>query len=394
MTDREPAQAWEELCEALRRAGALVTGEGVPDSPRDRAEGFRYLTRLLAAGIVTCVAHADGDDPRFARMVDFDMRWGLDCPDCLYLYAGINGESAYRIWGKRGSAHHIDIQVTAGHFATGRIADWTTIASTNSQDLQVQADGSFELLLGSERHDGNWLPLAPGAEFVLVRQYFNDWDNEQPADIYIERVGANGPAQPPTTEQIAARLDKLAMWMERSSGLWEQMSKTALAMPPNSLTVHLPADAGERAGLRGQAYGLGNFRCAPDEAIIVELTPPACHYWSISLANWYWESLDFATRQTSLNGHQAVVDSDGVVRIVIAHADPGVANWLDTAGHIAGTLAARFLLADAAPAPQSRVVKLAELDAALPPDTRRVTAAERATIIERRRLAVLRRYRW
>jgi hypothetical protein len=220
-------EAWDALCEALRRAGQLVVGEGVPDAPRDRAEGFRYLTRLLAAGIVTCVAHADGDDPRFARMVDFDMRWGLDCPDCLYLYAGINGESAYRIWGNRGSAHHVDIQVTAGHFASGRIADWQTIASTNSQDLEVASDGSFELLLGAAERGGNWLPLAPGAEFVLVRQYFNDWENEQPADIYVERLGAEGPAPPPTTEQIAAGLDRLAMWMERSGGLWEQMSKTS-----------------------------------------------------------------------------------------------------------------------------------------------------------------------
>jgi hypothetical protein len=79
---------------------------------------------------------------------------------------------------------------------------------------------------------------------------------------------------------------------------------------------------------------------------------------------------------------------------VIAHKDPSVVNWLDTAGYTQGTLAARFLLADAAPAPEARVVKLAELASALPPDTRRVTAAERAATLDRRRLAVLRRYRW
>ena len=36
-----------------------------------------------------------------------------------------------------------------------------------------------------------------------------------------------------------------------------------------------------------------------------------------------------------LNGHQAVLD-DGVFRAVVAHRDPGVANWLDTAGNRRG----------------------------------------------------------
>jgi hypothetical protein len=367
-------------------------GEGVPDSPRDRAEGFRYLTRLLAAGIVTCVEHADGDDPSFARMVDYDMRWGLDCPDCLYLYAGVHGEAAYRIYGNRGSARHIDIQVNHGHFAEGDISKWGTISSASGLELRTEPDGSFELLLGGEQREGNWLPLAANASFVLIRQYFYDWEREQPAEIYIERVNS-GPSTPLRTDQIAARLSLLSMWIEKSGTLWEQMSKNALGLPPNTLTVFRSQDSDARAGLRGQAYGIGNFRCAPDEAVIVEFAPPPCQYWSIGLANWYWESLDFADRQTSLNGHQAALDADGVFRAVIAHEDPGLANWLDTAGHTQGTLAARFLLASDVPEPRTRVVTLADVQAELPESTPRIDAAARAEALDRRRRAVMRRYR-
>ena len=64
---------WEDLCGALSRASQRVVGEGVPDSPRDRAEGFRYLTRLLAAGTVVCIEHADPDYPEFGRMIDRTM---------------------------------------------------------------------------------------------------------------------------------------------------------------------------------------------------------------------------------------------------------------------------------------------------------------------------------
>jgi hypothetical protein len=171
------------------------------------------------------------------------------------------------------------------------------------------------------------------------------------------------------------------------------MSRGLLEVEPNSMIVHRPQDSDQRAGLGGQAYGMGNFACGPDEAVIVEFRRPDCRHWSVSLANFWWESLDFATRQTSLNGAQARIESDGVFRAVIAHEDPGVANWLDTAGHTRGTVAARFLLADEAPVPTFRRVSLAGLANELPPDTSRIDATERQRILERRYHAVLRRYR-
>jgi hypothetical protein len=138
---------------------------------------------------------------------------------------------------------------------------------------------------------------------------------------------------------------------------------------------------------------MGGFHCEPGEALIVAFTPPPCHHWSVSLATWYWESVDYATRQASLNGHQARLDAEGVFRAVVAHDDPGVPNWLDPGGHVRGTLAARFLLAEQAPEVEIRSVPLADLRAHLPDDTPRVTPAERAAALERRRRAVWARYR-
>ena len=50
-------KVWQQFCETLQRAGRLALGEGVPDSPLDRAEGLRYLTRFLAAGNVQCIEY-------------------------------------------------------------------------------------------------------------------------------------------------------------------------------------------------------------------------------------------------------------------------------------------------------------------------------------------------
>jgi len=386
--------AWRDVLAALARAEQRVLGPGAPATPRDRAEGFRHLLRFLVAGHLLCVEHADPDAPRFARMVDPAWQWGLDMPDCLYLFAALRGDAVYRVWGSRGTANHIDFQVNWGHFALGDVAAWGTVSSANDLELDFAADGTFELWLGGPARPGNWLPLAPNAEFLLVRQYFADWEHERPGDFAIDRVAAAGAPPAPRGDQIAARLERLVSWIDRGGALWERMSRGLVeGMAPNSLLVTRPKDSDQRAGLRGQAYGMGNFHCASDEAVIVRFDPPRCRHWSVSLANWWWESLDFASHQTSLNARQARLDTDGAFRAVIAHVDPGVANWLDTTGHGRGTLAIRFLLADEAPKVELERVTLPELPAALPRSTPRVSPAERAAQLKQRQDAVRRRYR-
>jgi hypothetical protein len=49
------------------------------------------------------------------------------------------------------------------------------------------------------------------------------------------------------------------------------------------------------------------------------------------------------------------------VRVVIAHEDPGVPNWLDTCGHRQGAMCWRWIRAAEHPTPRTRVVRLAEL---------------------------------
>jgi hypothetical protein len=157
------AAAWRDLADALGRAERRVLGPGVPDSPRDRAEGFRHLLRFLTAGHLLCVEHADPDHPEFVHMVEPAWKWGLDMPDCLYLYAPVRGDAAYRIHGRRGSANHLDVQVNWGHFALGDLSAWGTVSSLSGLDLELDRDGRFELRLGGARPPGggSWLPLAP-----------------------------------------------------------------------------------------------------------------------------------------------------------------------------------------------------------------------------------------
>lgn len=389
-----PERNWQSFCLSLQNARRLVPGPGVSDSAGFRAEGFRYLTRFLEAGIRLCVAHNDPDYPVLCRMIEHTMTWCLDTPDCLYLYAPLRGDASYSLSGWRGTASVFDVQVVAGHYATGDARSWRKISAINDLELAYDEDGHFELVLGGPARSLNWLPMREDAGFLMVRQHFNDWDRERPADLLIERIGASYPVPPARPELVASQLELLSSWLDRGGDTYATIARRFLGLPPNSMPVYVDENLGMGACMAGQSYRYGNFRCARDEAVLVEFTPPICQQWSIRLQSCYGESIDYASRQTSLNGYQSVLDSDGVFRAVIAHMDPGVANWLDTGANTAGLISASFLRPKPAPpVPELRLVKLADLDAQLPADTARIDPATREAILTRRRRAVIRRYR-
>lgn len=383
---------WRDVVASITDLEKIAFAPDAPASPQDRAEGLRYLLRFLAAGIRVTLPAGDPDYPEFGRMVENGLSWGLDNPDCNYSWARVRGDAEYRIAGHLGTACHLEFQVNTGHFGDGKVGGWRTVSSLHAGEIKRAPDGSVEIWIGGAPRSGNWMALDSEASFLLLRQYFNDWEKERPADLFIERVGAEYPAPALSTDRIATRLDELILWLRSGAPSWANMSRLILASEPNR--VHLTPPLQGNAGLRGQSYGLGHFRCAPDEALLVEFKPPPCRMWSVQLSGWYWESFEFAGRQTSLNGSQAVLDADGVFRGVVAHVDPGVHNWIDTEGHDRGTIGIRFLFPEEVPQPTLRTVPLASLARELPADTRRVTPAERRDVIERRRRAVQLRYRY
>ena len=51
--------AWEEFCRSLEQAGRVITAEDSPRDLLDRAEGYRYLSRLVRAGLEGFLEDAD-----------------------------------------------------------------------------------------------------------------------------------------------------------------------------------------------------------------------------------------------------------------------------------------------------------------------------------------------
>ena len=112
---------------------------------------------------------------------------------------------------------------------------------------------------------------------------------------------------------------------------------------PNVLVTAEAAQLGAADTTPDNLYMLGTFRLAPDEALVIEIEPPATRYWSVTLENIWHECIDPRRRRSSITNAAVVPDGDGRVRIVAAATDPGVDNWIDTGGRHRGFVTVRWL---------------------------------------------------
>lgn len=348
-------QAWSEFCRALERAGEVITAEGTPDTPLDRAEGFRYLGRLTREMLYSVV---DNADPDFPRLHELDLvKIGADNPDNVYYSANIRGDRTYRITGTRGTIFYFSIGSKANRYAKDG-----TMASTGEltdDDLVPEPDGSIVITASQEPQEGNWLPLAPDSTGLVVRQTYLDRDTEEPGQWRIECVGGPEEPAPLTAEFMDKALRRAALAVHGTAATFAQWTEMFMERP-NEL-VDFGQEMFQRAGGDPELFYLhGYWELESGQAWVIRTEVPDCPYWNFQLDNWWMESLD-QRRQMTVNKHTARLDDDGRLTLVVADRDPGVGNWIDTCEHTTGTALLRFLGADTHPTPECEVVALDEL---------------------------------
>ena len=349
---------WEEFCDTLKAAGQTIMDEQAPDDPLTRAEGFRFLSRVARGALEAFVEFADPRAPTLFRPVHETVKMGADNPDNYYQWARISGEHEYRVNGTRGSIHYLGFGTYAGMY--GSPARSAQTGYLEGRELAIEPDGSFELHLSCEKRPGNWLPMEPDTASLIVRQMYLDRQNETIADLRIERIGADRTPSPITPQAIDEGLGTASRMVMGASGIFASWAK-GFAEHTNQLP---PFDDSTSLAAHGDPnikYYHSYWRLAEDEALLIETEPPSCDYWNFQLNNHWMESLDYRHFRIAINKHEASLEADGSLRIVVAHKDPGLPNWLQTAGHSFGTMCLRWVRADTHPSPRTRVVKLTEL---------------------------------
>jgi hypothetical protein len=377
----ESTAAFNELIDVLAdvRDRYVLAPERFHDE-LDVVEGFRYVTQLLSEAS-ELLAEADPERPRFSSIVSPARKFLGDNPDALYQQAVIRGDRSYRITGTRDHQTYVSFTIHGADPAGG--INGPVLADRNDRDFTIAADGTFELILSPDEHDGNWIPLHPDARMVIVRNYYLrersvQTDPDVAVRLAIEPLDALSPPPPLDDATFAHRLrDATAFVHATSIGMRVFGEPATVPFVSNEAnTVGTPwsfrnADV-DAAGAVDIYYSSGTFDLGPDEALVMEGVLPDCAFVNVVLWNVHMQTFEYRHRRCSLNAAQIETDADGRYRIVVAERDPGVPNWLDTGGHRHGTIFWRFLLpADQPETPRCRVVPVAVASTDTTPDGER-----------------------
>ena len=359
MTIEEPVlnqEVWSKFCRRLEALGDIVCAPEMAATPLDRAEGFRYLTRLLRIGLEMHLECSDPDFPCLYKASHETAKIGADNPDNRYLNATISAARRYRLSGKRGTVALLSFGTKANRYDT----DGTMVSTgeLDARDMVSDADGGFEIIVSREREAGNWLPMADDSSILIVRQTFEDRDAEVPAELQIEAL--DGPAfpDPLTPQRLETSLERVTAFVGGTARTFVQWAELFRMEQFNRLHT-VDQEMFFRAGGDPSIFYLhGYWRLEPGQALRIDSEIPQCQTWNFQLDNYWMESLDYRHHRISVNQHSARLNEDGTVTLVVAASDPGFGNWIDTAGHDHGTMLLRWTNAESHPLPHTEVIEI------------------------------------
>jgi len=367
-TESESRAAFGELLGTLHEAADRFSGsEWGHSTPDDVAGSLRLVANLLEGGLV---GHFD-DDPRqpvFRQIVTSTRKSLGDNADAIYFDAPVSSEYDYRVRGRIAGAVYVSFTIEAG--GAGGAFPRRTAGVLKDSDFDVDAEGRFEIFLGGQRRDRNWIALDLDASRVTSRHYFED--ERSPAippipdvALEIELLEPPEPLPPPSDITVAEGLRRVARYV-RSRSL-DQPKPGDVDLPlfvsrePN--TFPLPVPPGDHPLAAADAfYSMAPYVLGPDETLVITGRWPSCRCANVSLWNQHLQTYDYAHRTVSLNRAQTRLEPDGTFRIVVAHRDPAMPNWLDTEGRPYGLAFWRYFLPEGdIETPQATVVALEDL---------------------------------
>ncbi|KKW91524.1 hypothetical protein YP76_14070 [Sphingobium chungbukense] len=386
---------WSDWVENAIRA-ADDTLALLPENADDQAcaDAERAIAMSFTQGYLM-MFHGHADHPDWVPFISFLLPSGAINPDTSYDICRIDERGVYRLSGYRGTVQLLDFQMTEN---LPGLADHSgaRTGGINADDLTLDAQGRFDVVLSAERpadFSGDWHPMPPGTGAILMRQVHYDWETELDARVAIERLDV--PPRRPAADAATTRqrLEYLPMFVRRFQNQFLSYKRQVRDLgPPNELHIRVRKEkggAGQGGGMGGQVMYHGNFQIAEDEGLLIETAiPERCRYWNIQVTDEAHIAIEPLFCQSSINGFQARLDSDGRFRAVISARDPGIPNWLDTGGHLHGGILGRWTHASDAAAPAARVVKLDKLRDHLPPDVTFMTQEERENQLRARIRAV------
>jgi hypothetical protein len=371
------------------------------------ADGADQIDRVLELWTVSHIMWQVGGDtfrPEILWHVDNSRhRWfghemlGMgaagDNPDHIYRGAFLEGTSTYEISGQMGRNQPSQVIFELFHGEPGKtvLSKQTSVtpdlgnqvSMITSDHMNIAADGSFTVTigLGQRATDPNYLRTAAGPLQLAIRDVLSDW-KQTPTLVTIRRT-SGPPAPPPLMD--AQIIDRISADLPDFLRFWSGFKTNWLGGIADNETV----GPSPRAGGWGYLLG-GRFSLTDEQAIVLTISDVGSSYIGFQvLSLWLMMPVDARSRTVSLNKAQVRRNPDGAISYVLALKDPGVANWIDTAGLHQGMYIVRWqgVPKDTdvnAMVKDFKVISLVDLATSIPPSVPRLNAAERAQQIAQR----------
>jgi hypothetical protein len=361
------SEAWRRWCRTLEETGVAALRGTITHDEIDLAEGLRYLGRMSQLALIGSFENKDSHNPYFWTALDPHLKMGGDNPQGLYLSAPINPTDTFRIVGGRGSARWISA-ILGRSPAALKEGQEPFGAALFLPDLTFGSDGVLEIFISPERPESaaNWIRSDEWSERVLLRQFFPTPDQVDPIQgLTIENLtGGDVAPLPLALAASVTMLGRAGAMLERfvPSFLSEMVAKDN---SKNRFATDIGDPTSKGGGVPGGNAVTGRWSLGPNEALVVEVTPPTpCAYWDVQVGNGWYESFDYRNHFSGLTCEGAHLNANGSVTLVLSQEDPGTVNWLETANHREGHIAIRWQLTDGVlPIPRCTVVDVAQVSA-------------------------------
>lgn len=317
-----------------------------------------------------------------------------DNPDHIYRNAFLDGASTYEIDGRLpgNGPSQFSIEIYRGSPGStpmtaqvpGRPDLGNQVSLIMASGMEIGPDGRFTLTIGAGRGPvpANHLELEEGPMTLAARDVLSDWSQE-PVTLSIRRTSGPEPAAPLTEEGVTAKVVEGLPGFVR---FWSRFNHKWLGgLSDNQVVGPVPRDG-------GWGYlAAGRFNLSEDEALLIETNDEGAPYTGFEVVNlWMVMHAEATAGTVSLNSAQAARNPDGSITYLLARRDPGLANWIDTAGLGHGIFILRWQAVPPGADPARmltgcRLLRFDEIDRAVAPDVPRMDAEQRRAQVAQRR---------
>lgn len=254
--------------------------------------------------------------------------------DYIYRLIPLDGGSSLALTG-RVVPGRAPLSIEYGMLTAGQVYQKTLAL----QDLVLGPAGEFQITVDARPADGrpNHFTSTQETHQLLLRDVLAA-PGQWPLELQVVRDAALD-VRPIDADAIA--VSAITHIRRHIDGVLHINNVIALASAPNHFVD--PRVHTDGIYSASQAYSTGNYRLAGDECLVIMLTLGSADYAAVPVTNLWGGVGDIPGQRSNLSTPTAARNPDGSYTFVVAHADPGQANWVQTAGEHEGVIFMRWV---------------------------------------------------